>query len=466
MGTTVFEREAPPAHVIDEALAPSKNVPFWIDDIGPQPHCPPLTGERKADLVIVGGGYLGLWSALMATERNPDLRIVLLEADRIGGAASGRNGGFCEASITHGRENALSQWPEDADRLQEMGKDNLAQFEATLERYRIDCDYERTGTLAVAVEPYQVEKMREYGAMSKQAVQAEVASPTYLSGVYSPDDGAILHPGKLFAGLSRVARQRGVVMHEQTRVQSVTRSGNDMLIKCEDGQVLAERVILATNAFPSLLKRFRRHTIPVYDYVLMTEPLTQAQMNSIGWKRRQGISDVANQFHYYRLSKDNRILFGGYDAIYHFGGKIHRSLEERPQSFRTLASHFFTTFPQLAGLHFSHRWAGVIDTSSRFCAFFGKAYDGRVAHAAGFTGLGVGATRFAANVLLDQVFELDTERTRLRMTQELPTPFPPEPIAYATVNVVRKALDRADHNEGRRGLLLRLMDALGLGFDS
>ncbi len=140
--------------------------------------------------------------------------------------------------------------------------------------------------------------------------------------------------------------------------------------------------------------------------------------------------------------------------------------DDRPESFERLASHFFTTFPQLEGLRFTHRWGGAIDTCSRFCAFFGDAHDGRVAHAAGFTGLGVGATRFAANVLLDKLDGLDTERTRLRMVRETPMPFPPEPLRWAAVQATRWSLDRADRNHGRRNLFLRTMDALGLGFDS
>jgi glycine/D-amino acid oxidase-like deaminating enzyme len=224
--------------------------------------------------------------------------------------------------------------------------------------------------------------------------------------------------------------------------------------------------VLATNAFPSLLKRYRLHTVPVYDYVLMTEPLTDAQLHSIGWRNRQGIADMANQFHYYRLSGDNRILFGGYDAVYHYGKAVDDARDQRQASFERLASHFFTTFPQLAGLKFSHRWGGAIDTSTRFCAFFGQARGGKIGHAAGFTGLGVGATRFAANVLLDRIDGLDTERTRLRMVREVPPPFPPEPLAFLAVQVTRWALNKADHNNGRRNLLLRGMDALGLGFDS
>jgi glycine/D-amino acid oxidase-like deaminating enzyme len=232
------------------------------------------------------------------------------------------------------------------------------------------------------------------------------------------------------------------------------------------GQVHAQSVALATNVFPSLLKRNRLMTVPVYDYVLMTEPLSTAQLGDIGWTNRQGLADLANQFHYYRLSADNRILFGGYDAIYHYGRRVNPAYENRPETFAKLASHFFTTFPQLEGLNFTHRWAGAIDTSTRFCAFYGTARAGKIAYAAGFTGLGVAATRFAGDVMLDLLAGEKTERTELRMVRERPLPFPPEPAAALGINVTRWSLDRADHRQGRRNLILKGLDAVGLGFDS
>ena len=195
--------------------------------------------------------------------------------------------------------------------------------------------------------------------------------------------------------------------------------------------VAAHKVALATNVFPSLLRRVRPYIVPVYDYALMTEPLSTAQMASIGWSERQGIGDAANHFHYYRLSADNRILWGGYDAVYHFGGKIKPEYDQRPETFATLARHFFETFPQLEGLGFSHKWGGVIDTCSRFCAFFGTAIGGDVAYAAGYTGLGVGATRFGADVMLDLLAGEATERTELEMVRSKPVPFPPEPVRWA-----------------------------------
>jgi len=189
-------------------------------------------------------------------------------------------------------------------------------------------------------------------------------------------------------------------------------------------------------------------------------------MSAIGWRGRQGLTDLANQFHYSRLTTDNRILYGGYDAVYPPGGRVEQRHEERPQSHATLASHFLATFPQLADLRFTHRWAGAIDTCTRFTAFYGLARRGRIAYAAGFTGLGVGATRFAADVLLDLLSGESTPRTELQLVRQRPLPFPPEPVASIGINLTRWSLDRADHRQGRRNLLLRALDAAGLGFDS
>ncbi|WP_062787631.1 NAD(P)/FAD-dependent oxidoreductase [Aquitalea pelogenes] len=467
MPQIVFEREAPQQELIDAALAGSVNRPFWGDDVAHlRRSFPPLQGMASADLAIVGGGFLGLWTAILAKERNPSRSVTLLEGRQVGWAASGRNGGFCEASITHGEENGEQRWPEEMPQLEALGLQNLDEIEATIRRYGIDCDFERTGVLVVAVEPYQDEQLRGEGYMDAAQIRAELNSPTFLSGIWEKDSTAMIHPGKLVLELARVAVELGVQIHEQSAVTALHSRGSRVRLATAQGELDAARVVLATNAFPSLLKRYRWHTIPVYDYVLMTEPLTEQQLASIGWHNRQGIADMANQFHYYRITRDNRILFGGYDAVYNFGGKVDDAYDDRPASFTRLASHFFTTFPQLAGLRFSHRWGGAIDTSTRFCAFFALARGGKVAYAAGFTGLGVGATRFAANVLLDKIEGLDTPRTRLRMVREIPPPFPPEPLTYVAVQATRWSLNRADHNHGKRNLMLRTMDALGLGFDS
>ena len=466
--STAYERNAPAPLTIDAALAPSRNAVFWLEDTGEVASYDALAGSTTADLTVVGGGYCGLWTALLAKRRNPGARVVLLEANTVGWAASGRNGGFCEASLTHGEENGRSRWPDEYDVLERLGAANLDGFEADVRELGIDCQFERSGTLTVAVEEHQIEWLRDDpDFLDTDAVRREIDSPLLLAGVWSRDDCALVHPARLARELARVATALGVEIHEGTRVTDVDApTRGPVTVRATGGSVVSDRVALATNVFPSLLRRTRLMTVPVYDYVLMTEPLTDAQVAAVGWANRQGLGDLANQFHYSRLTADRRILWGGYDAIYHRGRQVRASYEERPETFHRLASHFLAAFPQLEGLTFSHRWAGAIDTSTQFTAFHGLTSRGRVAYAAGFTGLGVGATRFAAEVMLDRLSGLTTERTRLDMVRRKPLPFPPEPLASVGINLTRWSLDRADHREGRRNAFLKTLDAAGLGFDS
>lgn len=466
---TVFDSYVDPG-LVDRSLAASAFGSMWLDMA--RPSYEKLPGRITADLLVVGAGYTGLWTALHAAQRNPNQTIVVVDAERVGWAASGRNGGFVDASLTHGLANGKTRWPNEIDKLEAMGRDNLDGMQADIERLALDVDWQRTGMLSVATEQHQVGWLGEAADdgegrfLDQDAVRAEVASPTYLAGLFSPDTTAIVHPAKLAFELARACSDAGVRIFEHTNVTGVEGSGGAITFTAGDATITADRAVLATNVFPSLVVRNRLQTVPVYDYVLATEPLTDDQLGRIGWANRQGIGDCANQFHYYRLSADNRIVWGGYDAIYHPGRKVKPAYEDRPASYRRLAAHFFITFPQLEDVRFSHRWAGAIDTNTRFCAHWGLARGGRVAYVNGFTGLGVGAARFAADVCLDLLDGTPTERTELEMVRKRPLPFPPEPLASIGIQATRWSLDRADHSAGKRNLLLRTLDALGLGFDS
>ena len=469
---TVFERRRPAEAVVEASLRGARHACFWTEDVPSPLRFAAVSSDLTCDLAVVGGGYTGLWTAIRAKERDPGRRVVLLESRRLGWAASGRNGGFCAASLTHGEENGRTRWPAEYATLERLGNENLDAIRATVDAHRMRVDFERTGELSVAVEPHQVGWLQEAadgGAgklLTREEVRAEVDSPTYLAGLLG-EDTALLHPAKMVDELARVAAELGVELFEDSRVLSLDapeRSG-PVTLRLASGSVRASRVALGTNAFPALVRRYRPYTVPVYDYAVMTEPLSREQLASIGWANRQGIDDAANQFHYYRLSADDRILFGGYDAVYR-GKRVRDSHEHRPATHRRLVSHLLTTFPQLEGIGITHRWAGAIDTSTRFCAFYGLARQGRVAHAAGFTGLGVGATRFAADVLLDLLSGEETERTQLAMVRRKPVPFPPEPLAALGIQATRWSLDRADHRQGRRNAWLRTLDRFGLGFDS
>lgn len=302
--------------------------------------------------------------------------------------------------------------------------------------------------------------------LDRDEVRAEVDSPTFLGGVYDERGVALVHPAKLAWGLKRAAAGLGVRIYERTPATALDRHGAASAVRTPYGRVLARQVALGTGVFPSLIRRIRPYTVPVYDYALMTEPLTGEQRAAIGWQRRQGLADTANRFHYFRLTADNRILWGGYDAVYPRGGRISSAYDHRPATYLRLARHFFACFPQLEGVRFSHSWGGVIDTCSRFSPFFGTAHGGRVAYAAGYTGLGVGATRFGAEVMLDLLAGAATERTAPEMVRRRPLPFPPEPLASVGIGITQWSMARADESGGRRNLWLRALDRAGLGFDS
>ncbi|HET7068435.1 MAG TPA: FAD-dependent oxidoreductase [Nocardioides sp.] len=459
---------------LHRSLADAEQTPYWLDHPERPAPRPALDADTTADLCVVGGGYSGLWTAVLAKERDPGRDVVLLEGNRVGWAASGRNGGFCAASITHGRANGADRWPGEIDTLDRLGRENLDAIEQTLTRYGIECDFIRSGSITVATEQHQLDWLRELTEdvpdatyLDTEAMRAQVASPTFLAGVFEPHDNALVDPARLAWGLAAAAESLGVRIHEDTHVSGLSSPGAGLDVRTDSGYaVRAGRVALGTNAFPSLVRRVRMHTVPVYDYALMTEPLSPEQRDAIGWRDRQGLDDMTNQFHYFRMTDDGRILWGGYDAIYHFGRHVRPRYDQRPETFDLLARQFFATFPQLDGLRFSHRWGGAIDTCTRFCAFYGTAYAGRAAYALGFTGLGVGATRFGADVMLDLLDGVDSERTHLEMVRTKPLPFPPEPFAWTGIQLTRRALAAADRRQGRRNLWLRALDKAGLGFDS
>lgn len=459
------------------SLASAAPKSFWLDQPDAPEPLPALTGGAEADLAIVGGGFTGLWTALLARERDPSLDVVLLEARTAGWAASGRNGGFCSASLTHGIANGLARWPSEMPLLERLGQQNLREIGSTIEAYGIDCDFSPVGELEIATAPWQLEDLESEAAAARElghsvsvldaaGMRGEIDSPAFLGGLKYTTGNAMVEPGRLAWGLRRACLDAGVRIYEQTPVRSVSPSGAGLALTTPYGGVRAGRVVLGTGAFRPLLKRIGAYVAPVWDYALMTEPLSVSQLDSLGWRDRRGASDLSNQFHYFRLTRDNRILWGGYDAVYYNGGRRSDELSSRPATFLRLASHFFDTFPQLEDVSFTHAWGGIIDTCSRFCPFFGTAYGGRLAYAAGYTGLGVGATRFGAQVMLDKLQNLSTERIVPTLTRTAPVPFPPEPLRSAVIQLTRSSIARADRRDGRRDPWLRLLDRLGVGFDS
>ena len=466
------------ADEVGRSLADAAPAVFWLDSADrPAPRTALDQTTLRTELAVVGGGFSGLWTALLAKERDPGREVVILEQYETGAGASGRNGGFCSASLTHGFGNGMRRFPDEMATIERLARENLDEIEATIARYNIPCDWERTGELRVAVAPWQARDIVDearvrngFGdnvqVLSRDEVQARVHSPTYLGALYDPDGTALVDPARLVWGLERACRQLGVRIFENSKVEWLEDVEDAMRVHTPYGAVTAARVALATNVFPPLVRQVRKYIVPVYDFALVTEPLSEAQRESIGWDGREGIADAGNQFHYYRLTKDNSILWGGFDTIYNFRGKVRREYEFRAETYATLAGHFLKTFPQLAGIKFTHAWGGAIDTCTRFSPFWGTSNGGKVAYVLGYTGLGVASTRFGANTMLDLLDAEDTERTRLAMVRKKPMPFPPEPLRWFFIRLTQAAIRRADENDGKRNLWLKLMDLFGLGFDS
>ncbi len=460
---------------IHPLLASATLRPYWEETVPPQKSCAALTQDFNCDLAIVGGGYTGLWTALMARRRNSQLNICVLEAGKCGDGASGRNGGFCAPSISHGVGVALDRWCRESDILVRLGRTNLDEFARDVKYYGIDAEFEREGKLTLAEKPWQIEGLRamqencqrfgiESSFLTGDALREKFDSPVYSAALFEPNY-ALLNPARMVAELRRVALENDITIYEETPVQRLRKTADRIELEMVGGAIKARQVILATNAANPLRNRLKSALIPIYDYALVTRPLTDDELSLTGWSGRHGVADSGNQFHYVRKTKDNRILWGGHDAIYHFGSRRDPDLFNRPETFNLLAGNFARALPQLKDVAFTHAWGGIIDVSARTTFFTGLDCGGRLAYAMGFTGQGVSASRFAALTMLDLLEGRGTERTRLDMLRRRPFPFPPEPARWLGIRWAQHDLAREDQT-GKRSLLLRSMDAISIGFAS
>jgi len=463
-----------------EALKDAKSRPLWHDpEIMPEV-LPPLATDEKCELLIVGAGFTGLWAAMQVKERKPDADIIVIEQTFAGDGASGRCGGFLNTSLAHGQTNTEYRFSNEADRLQELGTLNMKELLETLERHNIDARYEKTGRMDVALNPHAAEDLHSEYRQAKaegenvvwfddDALKEQVNSPAFFGAMWNRDgqDG-VVDPARLCWGLKEVLlNQFGVRIFEGTRLLGVEPVGKEgMKANCEGGVINSDKILMATNAFTSSIGKIRRSVIPVWDYQIATEPLTDAQLESIAWGRsRQALSDHVNMFHYLRLTKDNRITFGGGGAVrYYFNRGIDMKYADVPKLYEQLAKEFFEFFPQLSDVRFSHKWGGIIATSSRFCVVPGVAHNGRLAWAVGYTGHGVCASRFGARIGIELLGYEPSDIVHMQFVTRKTLPWAPEPFCWLGVKFTQNALKKADRNGGKRGLWLRFLDMLGLGF--
>jgi glycine/D-amino acid oxidase-like deaminating enzyme len=450
---------------------------YWLARRQPGP-VTPLAGSGEAGLVIVGAGLTGLWTALFLKQLEPMADLVILEQEIAAFGASGRNAGMLSETVDHGHGLAIQHFGEaEARRMAQLGESNVQEMIAYLRERHIDCEYEPTGRLVAALTEGQLEDagravatarrlgLDGYRFLTRGEIRARLDSPLYLGGM-EVQGGGILDPVKLVDGLRSEVERLGVRVHERSRVQAVRRAGAGVEVQTPAGSLRARRAILATSAYThQILPQVTRRFIPLYDYILVSEPLTAAQRNAIGWRGRQGVTDGRSFFNYYRLTTDDRILWGTSEAQYYRPNRVDPGCDHSPSHYAALRTSFRRHFPSLASLDFPWAWGGPICSTTRLTPFFGRALDGRVVYGLGYTGHGLGTTRIAGRILAHMALDRPGDVLDLAMVRRKPFPFPPEPLRTWAVNGVTRALRRVD--EGKPpSAMLRLLDRLGIGFSS
>lgn len=435
-----------------------------------------LEGGRVADIAVVGAGLAGLWTAMWIKELDPISEVVVVEQGVAAYGASGRSAGIVWDSIDYDHALATRHFGEtEAYRLARLGEANLSELAGFLAERRIDCDYEPTGRLLVAQTPHQMDRCRVIveaaervgiatsQLLDKDALRAEVHSPTYVGGV-SVTAGGVLDPVKLVDGLRREVERQGVPVFERSHIVAIEPVGASVRVRTGRGRVEARTAVLATSAytgqlFPSLAARI----IPMFAYAIVSEPLTPAQRDVIGWRGRQGVSDARTFGNFYRLTKDDRVLWGSSDVAYHPGSVVDPAGDHSDAHYDALRASFRRHFPAMQGLEWAYAWGGPIAVTTRLTPFFGRAREGRVVYGLGFSGRGLASTRLAGRIMALLALERTSDLLDLSMVKRPPPRFPPEPLRTLTVRAVLRALRRVDAG-AEPGLLLSLLDRLGLGF--
>ena len=455
-----------------KALNSTRFDTFWLDSLDREDHLPPLHENTHCDLLIVGGGFCGLWAAIHAKENNPHRDVILIEAKSIANGASGRPAAIMSTSVMHGIDNTERMFPAEVAELEKLGQDNMKGFQEALQRYGIDCDVEWSGEMKVSVGDQGLEAIdedyklyRKYGhdaeKLDKKQVQAEINSPIFHAGVWSKKQCGTVHPGKLVRALKRVALELGVRVYEFTPHLSNLQTAEGIEVTTPSALIRANKVLLATNAWGEGHKRIKTRVSAVRDRILVTEPLSAEQMDSVGWKNRQGVYDTRTQLNYMRLTKDNRILFGG-RLDYFFGNNTDPAHDKTPEPYLRLVESFYRTFPQLkSDIRFSHAWSGPIALTTRMAVHYQRYHNGNMVYAGGYSGFGVTASRFGSRVGLAILDGEDTRETKLTFAVTEPNYVPPEPFRWIGAKITMYALDTLDEKGGWRKPWVKMVQKMG-----
>jgi glycine/D-amino acid oxidase-like deaminating enzyme len=428
------------------------------DDWTPRPALP---GDRQADIAIVGAGFTGLWTALYLARADPSLRIAVVEAQTAGFGASGRNGGWCSALFPASLDS-LARRSSRAEALAQYAAMRQSVDEVMLAAGAegIDAQMAKGGTIALARSAPQlararaeVEHARSWGLGEEQVrLLSETEATTVLGATrvrgatYTPDCAAI-HPGRLVRGLAAAVERRGVTIYEQTPATEIAPGR----VETRHGTVRADHVIRATEGYTRTLAGQRRRLVPVYSLIIATEPLPQSAWEQIGLRRRETFNDHRHLIIYGQRTADDRLVFGGRGAPYHFASRIRPGFDRNEHVFAALRSTLVDLFPVVAQARVTHAWGGALGIARDWTASVGLDRATGLGWAGGYVGDGVSTTNLAGRTLADLVLGRETELTRLPWVDHHSRSWEPEPLRWLGINTGLRAMTWADHEEARTG---------------
>jgi glycine/D-amino acid oxidase-like deaminating enzyme len=433
---------------------------YWLRDAladDPGHPCPPLREDIQATVVVLGGGYTGMWTAFFLTELDPGISIAILEQDICGGGPSGRNGGFVlplwdDLPVLvelYGERAALDTCAAAASSVSAIGR--------WCEQHGVDAWFTPGGLLQVATTASQEGLWRHaaemaarlgvgdrYHEVSATEVRRRCDSPAFGNGAFTPD-AATVQPARLARGLRRVLLERGVRIFEDTPVRRF-RAGPPAVAETPSGRVAADHLVLGLNAWAATLPAFRRSLVAWSSYAVLTAP-TPDVLEGIGWTGGECITDLRTSVRYMRATPDGRVLMGGGGGGAGGGRRIGPMFTNDRGAVALAAEGLGRLFPMLVGVPIEAAWGGPIDVSGNHLPFLGTVTPGNVHYALGYTGNGVGPSHLAGRVLAALIAAPDDPVTRLPLVDSQPRRFPPEPFRSVGARVIRRAIVRKERSE-------------------
>lgn len=416
------------------------SLAYWRASVPGFPDRPSPSREVTYDVVIVGGGFHGLWTAYHLRKADPSLSVAIVDQNHIGFGASGRNGGFAMTKIGHRLEDLERNFDTAQVRhIFDLMGTKVEQLVGTVRDENIDCELDYGGLLTVATNAAQEKRLRshieaaerlglnDHQTLTGEELRRRVNSPIYLSGAYERHC-AVLHPLKLALGMADTVSRMGVAIFENARVTGIDMNGQTPILRSGQGDIRARKVVVTTNAWASEQAFSRRSVVPVYTYVVATKPLSEEIWAQIGWEGREGIEDSRSHIHFYRRTRDGRLVFGGTDNLVPYLGRIDKRHDRNERCFGRLRKAIATVFPQLANVAIDYSWGGAFAMTPDFLPRYGSQFGGKLVYGHGCCGHGVGLAYLGGEIMRDFVLERPQENEGVLFMPASTHPYPIEPI--------------------------------------